>query len=135
MRLSFQNLSKHTLSFFTLIVGATISINQILFLPWPYNHEMESFFRRTLIYADHLKNYDFFPIWSGADNLNHGGPFPLFYHKLFYYFSGIFFNILKSNQESIQSWSRFGIHVASALARDFFYARISKSILQYSAGY
>ena len=101
MKLSFQNLSKHTLSFFTLIVGATISINQILFLPWPYNHEMESFFRRTLIYADHLKNYDFFPIWSGADNLNHGGPFPLFYHKLFYYFSGIFFNLLKSNQESI----------------------------------
>lgn len=55
---------------------------------WPNNHEGNSFFTRTLLYSDHFKQGDFFPIWSGVDNGQFGSPLPALYHKVFYYVSG-----------------------------------------------
>lgn len=61
---------------------------------WPMNHEFNlpwnfnSFYLRTLVYAEHMVQGDWFPIWSVADNNGFGSPQPLMYHKLFYLVSG-----------------------------------------------
>lgn len=57
---------------------------------WPLNHEYDTFFKRTLIYSNHFSQLDFIPLWAASDNYGLGSPLPILYHKLFYYFSGIF---------------------------------------------
>lgn len=56
---------------------------------WPYNHEYLAFVTRTQLYATHFAHGDFLPLWSSLDNFGLGSPQPIFYHKLFYYFSGL----------------------------------------------
>jgi hypothetical protein len=75
-------------NFYVLLFFAILSMTQVLFKPWPMNHEGDSFFIRTKVYASHLRSFDLLPIWSMSDNLQYGGPFPLFYHKFFYLTSG-----------------------------------------------
>jgi hypothetical protein len=76
----------------SIVVGLTLlPIFRAQF--WPLNHEFNSFFLRTMIYAEHLKQGDFLPIWSVADNNGMGSPQPLLYHKLFYLISGGLFAI------------------------------------------
>lgn len=64
---------------------------------WPMNHEFNlpwsfnSFYLRTEVYAEHMRQGDFLPIWSSADNEGFGSPQPLMYHKLFYLVSGAFY--------------------------------------------
>jgi hypothetical protein len=56
---------------------------------WPYNHDGCAAVDRTYIYAAHFKQRDLIPIWSSNDGFGMGTPLPLFYHKLFYYPSGM----------------------------------------------
>ena len=56
---------------------------------WPQNHEYDSFAKRTIIYAQHFSFNDFVPIWSSLDNNGFGSPMPLYYHKLYYFLSGL----------------------------------------------
>lgn len=52
------------------------------------NHEWTSFFLRTSVYAEHFKEFDFFPLWASIDNYGLGSPQPALYHRLFYFISG-----------------------------------------------
>lgn len=84
------------------LIIALISLYPILFTEgWPKNHEGNSFFIRTQIYAQHYLQKDFFPIWSSNDNLGFGSPQPLFYHKLFYIISSIIYILTGSFKLSI----------------------------------
>jgi hypothetical protein len=56
---------------------------------WPFNHEQISFKYRTDIYAAHLARGDLFPIWSSSDGFGFGTPLPFYYHRVFYYVSGV----------------------------------------------
>ncbi|MGH2571041.1 MAG: hypothetical protein ACRDGR_07440, partial [bacterium] len=49
---------------------------------WPFNHETVTFAFRTHVYASHLAQGDFLPIWSSEDT---------WYHKLFYFASGLLY--------------------------------------------
>ncbi|MBI1857010.1 hypothetical protein HY003_01180 [Candidatus Saccharibacteria bacterium] len=69
----------------------------------PQNHEGLAFVERTYIYADHFRQGDFVPIWSSSDAYGMGTPLPLFYHKTFYYVSGLLFIILQSIKLAIVS--------------------------------
>jgi hypothetical protein len=74
---------------------------------WPMNHEFNlpwnfnSFYLRTLVYAEHMQQGDWFPIWSAADNDGFGSPQPLMYHKLFYLLSGALFALTGHLKASI----------------------------------
>lgn len=74
---------------------------------WPMNHEFSlpwhfnSFYLRTLLYAEHMAQGDWFPIWSVADNDGFGSPQPLMYHKLFYLVSGGLLVLTGQMKESI----------------------------------
>jgi hypothetical protein len=61
---------------------------------WPYNHEWLSWKYRLICYADHFKQGDFFPLWSSGEAYGLGSPLPLYYHKLFYYFSALVFLVI-----------------------------------------
>ena len=88
--------------FFTLTVVATISLLPLFQAEiWPMNHEGNSFFLRTVIYADHFKQGDFLPLWSVTDNNGLGSPQPILYHKLFYFLSGAFFAFSNNLKASI----------------------------------
>ena len=70
-------------------LAAALTLFQVITADfWPFNHEIDSFFNRTLVYAEHIRQWDFFPLWSVADNGGLGSPQPVLYHKLFYYLSG-----------------------------------------------
>jgi hypothetical protein len=56
---------------------------------WPQNHEGQRNFHRTAIYAAHLERGDLVPVWADSVVLGYGGPFPAYYHRLFYYVSSI----------------------------------------------
>ena len=60
---------------------------------WPLNHEYYSFYLRTMVWAEHMLQGDWFPIWSTMDNNGFGSPQPLMYHKLFYLLAGGFYAI------------------------------------------
>lgn len=68
---------------------------------WPVNHEGNSFYLRTLLYAEHMKSGDWFPIWSSIDNDGFGSPQPLLYHKLFYLVSGTLYSFIGQMKPSI----------------------------------
>ncbi len=61
---------------------------------WPNNPDegLRVIFR-VEAYADHLKHGDFLPVWSSGDALGYGSPTLLYYHKVFYYLSSIFYLI------------------------------------------
>jgi hypothetical protein len=74
-----------------LLVGlvCAATLYQVGSMPtWPMNHELDSFFKRTEIYALHISQGDYFPIYSSSDNLGYGSAQPALYHKLFYVVSG-----------------------------------------------
>lgn len=93
---------------------------------WPGNHEnpvssYNSFYLRTLIYARHMQQGDWFPIWSAADNDGLGSPQPLMYHKLFYLLSGALYALSGQMKLSILislwSWLMIGACGTYALCR------------------
>ena len=74
----------------------------LLFAPaWPMNHEADTFFFRTIIYSDHIRQGDFLPVWSSLDNYGLGSPQPVWYHKLFYLVSGLAYAISGALKESV----------------------------------
>lgn len=93
---------------------------------WPSNHEnpassFNSFYLRTLIYAKHMQQGDWFPIWSAADNDGLGSPQPLMYHKLFYLLAGALYalsgHMKLSILISLWSWLMIGACGSYALCR------------------
>lgn len=68
---------------------------------WPYNHDYQAMQFRTLVYAYHYDQFDFFPLWSSGEAGGMGSPLPLFYHKLFFWVSACFFEVLHHMQASI----------------------------------
>lgn len=68
---------------------------------WAFNHEWLSWRSRLICYALHFKQGDFFPIWSSGDSFGMGSPLPLYYHKLFYYVSAIFYLLFDNVKISI----------------------------------
>lgn len=82
---------------FSMAVLWPVLINQ----GWPYNHEWLGWRSRLMCYVFHFKQYDFFPIWSSADAFGLGSPLPLYYHKLFYYLSAIFYFVFNDVKASI----------------------------------
>lgn len=104
----------HRRAGFILLVGGAIALVAALtLLPvairqgWPMNHEFSlpwnfnSFYLRTLVYAEHMRQGDWLPIWSVTDNGGFGSPQPLMYHKLFYLVSGAFLAICGQMKLSI----------------------------------
>lgn len=70
---------------------------------WPVNHEALWWKFRTLVYASHFAQGDPFPIWSSEDHFGLGTPLPFFYHKLFYFVSGLSMLAMGSVKASIVS--------------------------------
>ena len=84
------------------VFSATTAVLVQLSKPgWPDNHEGNSFFTRTALYAEHFKLHDILPIWSSIDNGGMGSPQPLLYHKFFYYLSGAFYAVSNSLKFSV----------------------------------
>lgn len=75
------------LAVFVVVAGMTL-VPVAAEAGWPANHEFSSFFTRTAIYAEHMRQGDLLPIWSSADNGGFGSPQPALYHKLFYLLAG-----------------------------------------------
>lgn len=117
-----------------LLLGATglAALAVLTLLPvvpgdgWPGNHEnpvsaYNSFYLRTLVYAKHMQQGDWFPIWSAADNDGLGSPQPLMYHKLFYLLSGALYalsgHMKLSILVSLWSWLMIGACGTYALCR------------------
>lgn len=94
---------------------------------WPMNHEFNlpwnfnSFYLRTLLYAEHMQQGDWFPIWSITDNDGFGSPQPLMYHKLFYLLSGALYLFTGQMKASILMslwfWLVVGASGTAALCR------------------
>ncbi len=63
---------------------------------WPIGHDLNFFFYRIVIYAQHMKSGDFFPAWSSIDNYGFGSPWPSVYGRLFYIIAGACFLITHS---------------------------------------
>ena len=84
-----------------IIVGISTLMQIILRHGWPLNHEGNSFFLRTIIYADHICAGDYWPIWSSMDNYGLGSPQPLFYHKVFYFISGSIYALTNNIKLSV----------------------------------
>lgn len=77
--------------------AAALTVAPVMAGPdWPMNHELDSFFKRTLVYAGHMAQGDWLPLWSAADNAGYGSPQPALYHKAFYLVSGAAFLMLGS---------------------------------------
>lgn len=53
----------------------------------PMGHEYISHRDRLAIYTAHLLNGDFLPLWGSSSAMGHGSVFPVFYHRLFYYWA------------------------------------------------
>jgi hypothetical protein len=68
---------------------------------WPYNHEALGWKSRIMCYVYHFKQGDLFPYWSSAETFKMGNPLPLYYHKLFYYQSGILFLFLNNMKYAV----------------------------------
>ena len=74
------------------LVTSLMSVAAVVFHEgWPFNHEKLAFAFRTHVYASHLAQGDFLPIWSSEDTWGLGSPFPLYYHKLFYFASSLLY--------------------------------------------
>ncbi|MFP4281115.1 MAG: hypothetical protein ACLFU2_00690 [Opitutales bacterium] len=56
---------------------------------WPRDHEWRRNFDRIEVYAQHFARGELFPVWSDSAVVGYGGPFPIYYHKLFYYPAGM----------------------------------------------
>lgn len=78
----------HWLAVATIALSAAASLRPVLGGAWPANHDENTFLVRTMIFADHLREGDWLPVWSSADALGYGSPEPALYHKLFYLLSG-----------------------------------------------
>lgn len=98
-RIFYTNPFKTSLLFFVIIIITLLVI--LRETGWPFNHEMGSFYYRTLIYSDHLKQLDIFPIWSSSDGFGMGTPLPMFYHRIFYMVSSSLFLVFDSLKISI----------------------------------
>lgn len=115
--------------FLVLFVVSGLSL-VLLFIAqdWPVNHESDSFFLRTMVYADHMRQGDFFPVWSAADNFGFGSPQPLWYHKLFYLVSGTFYLFLGISKQSVIFALWFFLLIGSVgmyvLARTIGFSRV-----------
>ena len=93
---------KFVLAAGTIALACIVSLTPVLHdATWPMNHEGNSFFLRTLVYASHMQQGDYAPIWSAADNEGFGSPLPAFYHKLFYLVSGCILALGASAKASI----------------------------------
>jgi hypothetical protein len=108
------------LLFFVILSGLTIL--PVAVMPgWPMNHEGDSFFLRTLVYANHLLQGDPFPVWSSADNGGYGSPQPALYHKLFYLVSGSVYALMDSMKAAllltIWGWLSVGAYGTYRLCR------------------
>lgn len=105
----------------SLLILAGLALSNVLAAEgWPKNHENNSFFLRSIIYAEHMQQGDFFPIWSSVDNYGAGSPQPAMYHKLFYLFTGLIILISGSTKFSIVMtlWislfmGAFGVYILS----------------------
>lgn len=95
--------SNHQILFVSIIFTFIFLALSILLIQkgWPLNHEMENFKLRTIVYSDHMKQFDFFPLWSSSDAFGMGTPSPLFYHKFFFYISSSFFIFTSSTKLSL----------------------------------
>ncbi|MDD5175817.1 MAG: hypothetical protein PHQ05_05290 [Sterolibacterium sp.] len=86
------------------------------------NHEWDSFFTRTLVYASHIDQGDFFPLWSSADNGGFGSAQPALYHKLFYMVSGNAYALIGSMKAAILltvwGWLVIGAYGTYRLCRE-----------------
>jgi hypothetical protein len=58
---------------------------------WPVNHDLLFWKYRLLVYVEHFRRFDLFPIWSESAALGIGAPAPILYHKLFYFFASAFY--------------------------------------------
>jgi len=87
-----------------VFLGATILAIFFCMLPairtagWPHGTDFDN---KTQLYAKHIKEGDFIPIWSSDDAYGMGSPLPTFYHKTFYYISGTALVITNSVKLSI----------------------------------
>lgn len=68
---------------------------------WPVNHDLLFWKYRLLIYVEHFRRFDFFPIWSESAALGLGAPAPVLYHKLFYFLAATFYLLSGSVKASI----------------------------------
>ncbi|MFC7479996.1 hypothetical protein ACFQX7_08090 [Luedemannella flava] len=53
------------------------------------------------MYADHFRHGDLLPVWSSLNAFHMGTPFPLFYHKTFYFVSASLYLVLGAMKLSI----------------------------------
>ena len=89
MRLGPRNASATANALFFFALLACVTLAQTFASPsWPRNHEHNTAFLRTVIYASHIAQGDPLPVWSSMDNFRFGSPEPVFYHKLFYLVTG-----------------------------------------------
>lgn len=98
MRLSIRNKLRYGVSAQGIVFFLFASIFSILPLSlviftdgWPVNHEMQQFFIRTYVWADHIRAWDIFPLWSSSDAYGYGTPLPTYYQKLFHSVNALLF--------------------------------------------
>lgn len=118
-----------------LFVPAFLSVyfNVNSALVWPQNHEYTSFLFRTRIFAEQMQQGNLLPVWSSVDNLGLGSPFPLFYHKLFYFAAGAL-NAVGLTEKDAVMWALIGFLWFGATGMYLLLRRIGCSKLTAAAG-
>lgn len=79
---------RHATAVAAIGITAALSLRPIWHGSWPSNHDENGFLLRILIFASHIRQGDWLPVWSSADALGYGSPEPAIYHKLFYLLAG-----------------------------------------------
>ena len=67
---------------------------------FPYGHEFATHKERVAVYLWHILRGDIFPLWSSSSVLGFGSPFPLFYHRSFYYVAAPAYLVIGSAKAS-----------------------------------
>jgi hypothetical protein len=89
---------------------------------WPTNHDSLFWKYRLLVYVEHFRRFDFFPIWSESAALGLGAPAPVLYHKLFYFSATAFYLLSGSVKASILG-ALCGFSVAGVLGLRALFCR------------
>lgn len=89
----------YELGYAVLVVGAAALILSVVgrSAGWPIGSSFNVQFILVQLYAAHFRHLDFFPVWSTTDGLGLGTPILLFYHKAFFYVSGLLLILLGGN--------------------------------------
>ncbi len=83
------------MAYAALVVGASLlALSPVLRRSgWPLNQGSTAPLLLVQMYAAHLRHLDILPVWSSSDGIGLGTPVLLYYHRAFFYVSGLIYAI------------------------------------------